>query len=88
MLGALTRIATARREGGDRTTQAGKPGARSLPPRAGQGGARAGLAQARLQALAVTRGEATEKQQETALATALLPWRQGRLSRERKVDRY
>lgn len=75
--------------GGDRAIPAGEPGACSPPPRAGQGGARVGLAQPGLQALAATRrGEHREAAGHTAPGTALLPWRQGWLSRERKVDRY
>lgn len=85
---ALTSIATAPRQ--ETETFSRKAGS-AFPPtegRAGQGGARAGLAQPRLRALAITRAEATEKQQDTAPVPALLPWRQGQLSRECKVDRY
>lgn len=61
----------------------------SVPCRRGQGGARVGLAQPRLQTLAAARrGEHREAAGHTAPGTALLPWRQGRLSRQCQVDRY
>lgn len=77
-------------QGRRQTIPAGKPGVfPAAEGRAGQGGARVGLAQPRLQTLAATRrGEHREAAEHTAPGTALLPWRQGRLSRQCQVDRY